>query len=56
LLSSREADQKRREDAIERLEEATSFVMAEKEKREVKKKEVERANLEMRTTIRLQAR
>ena len=48
LTSSREVDQKRKEDAMERLAEARLFVEVETEKRRKKREAQERADLEVR--------
>ena len=48
LTSSREVDQKRKEDAMERLSEARLFVEVETEKRRKKREAQERADLEVR--------
>ena len=48
MTSSREVDQKRKEEAMERLAEARLFVEVETEKRRKKREAQERADLEVR--------
>ena len=48
VVSSREVDQKRKEEAMERLAEARQFVEVETEKRRKKREAQERADLEVR--------
>ena len=48
VVSSREVDQKRKEEAMERLAEARQFVEVETEKRRKKREAQERADLKLR--------
>ena len=48
VIASREVDQKRKEEAVERLAEARQFVEVETEKRRKKREARERADLEFR--------
>ena len=52
VVSSREVDQKRKEEAMERLAEARQFVEVETEKRRKKREAQERADLELREEAR----
>ena len=54
VVSSREVDQKRKEEAMERLAEARQFVEVETEKRRKKREAQERADLELREEARRQ--